>query len=128
MFRLLHHIAELFLTEKRRDLTLKFSCRLLPLLSPAQKINQLTKIPYSLVIIGFRLIQPHVDDQDDLLAHMVKSNDLVKEHEVHVAEVFCVLRLSSRTWFAVAEIVKGKIAYKTACEGRQVIKMRAPVG
>ena len=77
------------------------------------------------VVAGFTVRQPHIGDEDDLLLHVVKGDDLIEEHEIHVPEPLGILGGPVRRRLAVKKVVIGKVAYKTAGEGWQVIRTRA---
>lgn len=65
---------------------------------------------------SFRRVKRHVDDQDDFLAEVVKGDNLVKQHQVHILKVLRVLDLHPHGGFAATRVVVGKIADRTACK------------
>ena len=75
------------------------------------------------MIINLQIIGLDIQDQDQLLSVVVKSDDLVEQHQVHILEAFLVLRIQSEGRFAVFDIVIGKISYQTSGKGRQPRKL-----
>ena len=89
-----------------------------------QKIRHVFQFPDRLVVAGFRMFQVHVHDQHDFLAEVVKSDDLVEEHQVHILEPLRVFGLPFGRRLPVSQVIIGKIPYQTSCERRQIIKSR----
>ena len=82
---------------------------------------------HGLVVAGVRIVQRHVDDENDFLAEMVKSDDLVKEHQVQILEGVTVNGFTVGSRFAVAQIVVSEISDEPAGKRRQIRQMGALV-
>ena len=80
---------------------------------------------HSLVIARFRIRKRHIDNQDDLLPKVVKGNDFVKKHQIHILKRFGVQRIPPDRRFAVFEVIIGEIPDKTAGKGWKIGKARA---
>ena len=122
-----HHCAELLLIKQGCDLTCQPSGGFTLLSAVFQKIAELGKLHDCLVVADLYVIKRHIDDEDDLLFQMIEGDHLVEQHQINVLEVLCILRVTFHAWFAVSEIIIGKIADQSAREGRQIIKTRTLV-
>ena len=92
-----------------------------------QQLGQLVQPPDGFVVVGFQVfrIQRHIHDEHDLLPEVVKGDDLIEEHQVHILEVLGVLGLGAGFRFAVAQIIVGEVPHQTAREGGEVLEPRA---
>ena len=88
-----------------------------------QKLLHVVQFTLCSMIIDLQIIGLDIQDQDQLLSVVVKSDDLVEQHQVHILEAFLVLRIQSQGRFAVFDIVIGKISHKTSGKGRQPRKL-----
>ena len=70
------------------------------------------------------MLQVHVHNQHDFLAEVVKGDDLVEEHQVHILEPLRVFGLPFGRRLPVSQVIIGKIPYQTSCERRQIIESR----
>ena len=119
-FRRFHHPAELLFFKQGLHLPKKMASRLTLLFSGLKQLRKLTKLHDRPVVGRLPLIQLHVCNQDDLLPEIVKSDHLIKKHQIHVPELFRILRSCPHRRFAIAQIIVGKISHKTSGKGRQV--------
>ena len=124
----LDHLTVLFAVEQRRDLAGQFSCGLFLFRAVSDQVGKLSELCGRLVVADLDIVELHVDDQNDLLPHIVEGDHLVEQHQVNILERLAVLDLTSHARFAVAEIIVGKVADKAAGEGRKMHKPRALVG
>ncbi len=122
-----HHVAVTVLVEQGTYIAKESAARFLFLFAVLQKVCQLLQFEFCLVVPGFRVIERHVADEDDLLAEVVECDDFVKQHEVDIFELFAVLHVHANLRFTVAEEVVGEVADEAAGEGRQVVEGRALV-
>jgi hypothetical protein len=60
-----------------------------------------------------------IDDEEDLLFVIIKGNELVKKHKIHVLKTFLVKGIQIEAGFAVLDVVVGKVTHQTAGKGRQ---------
>ena len=74
------------------------------------------------MVIGFHIIRLRIDDQDDFLAVIIVSDDLMEQHQVYILKAFLILRIQLQGWLAVLDIIIGKISYQTTGKGRKIIK------
>ena len=119
---LLHHAAELFPVKQRRHLPQEPAGRLPLLCAVPQQLHKLSELHHSLVVAGLRLVQGHIDHENELLPQVVKGDDLVKEHQVEVPKGLRVLHLRPDRWLAVPEIVIREVSHQSAGEGREGIE------
>ena len=99
-------------------------------LSGTQEIAHLFQLHDRPVVLSlqcpFRVFpETHICDQDDLLPEMVKGDDLVKEHQIHIFKCFGILCLCPHRGFAVSEIIIGEISYQSSGKGGKILKSRA---
>ncbi len=92
---------------------------MLCLFSIQQELLHVVQLPLRSMIIDLQIIGLDIQDQDQLLSVIVKSDDFVEQHQVHILEAFLVLRIQPQGRFAVFDIVIGKISYQTSGKGRQ---------
>ena len=90
-----------------------------------EQLPELLQLHDGLVVARLRVLQGHVHDEDDLLLHVVKGDDLVKEHQVHVLEGLGVLRVHAGGRFAVGQVVVREVADQAPGEGGQIVKLGA---
>ncbi len=90
------HAAVVLPVEKRTDFRFQDACRFLLLLPGADEPRQVLQLTLRLPVRGLRLRKINVDDQNDLLAEVVKRNHLVEQHQVHVLEILRVLRVQTK--------------------------------
>ena len=64
---------------------------------------------------------------DNLLAEMVKCDDLIKQHQIHILKMLAILDRSSHRGLRIAQIIIGKISDQPAGKGRQLRDPRASV-
>jgi len=96
---------------------------MLCLFSIQQELLHVVQLPLRSMIIDLQIIGLDIQDQDQLLSVIVKSDDFVEQHQVHILEAFLVLRIQPQGRFAVFDIVIGKISYQTSGKGRQSRKL-----
>ena len=75
-----------------------------------------------LIIARLWIREWHIDDQDDLLPKVIKSNDLVKKHQIHILKRFGIQCVPPDRRFAVFEVVIREIPDKTAGKGGKMGK------
>ncbi len=93
MLCLLDHRAVLLFVEQGLNLTLQDPRCLLLRGSVAKERFEVLELHLRPLVLGLRIGKVDVDDENDLLSHVVEADDLVKEHQVDVLEVlgvFCV--------------------------------------
>ena len=66
---------------------------MLCLFSIQQELLHVVQFPLRSMIIDLQIIGLDIQDQDQLLSVVVKSDDLVEQHQVHILEAFLVLRI-----------------------------------
>ena len=81
------------------------TCRLLFRCAVFKDISHLTDLKLCLVVAGLAFLKAHVCDEDYLLTEVVKCDDLVKEHEVNVLEVFSIFGIYPQCLFPVGKEV-----------------------
>lgn len=81
---------------------------MLCLFSIQQELLHVVQLPLRSMIIDLQIIGLDIQDQDQLLSVIVKSDDFVEQHQVHILEAFLVLRIQPQGRFAVFDIVIGK--------------------
>ena len=79
------------------------------------------------IVGGFRVLGPDIDDQEHPLPVIVKGNDLVKEHHVHVTEFVGILRLKAERGLRALKVIVGKIPDQASCKRRKALHDRSPV-
>ena len=72
-----------------------------------------------LVILCLQILAADVDDEDHFLPEMIKGNDLVEQHQIHVFKPFFILRSKLQRRFCIFHVIVGEISYQSAGEGRQ---------
>ena len=92
---------------------------MLCLFSIQQKLLHIVQFPLCPMIIDFQIVGFDVQDQDQLLSVIIKCNNLVEQHQVHILESFLVLRIQMQSRFTVFDVIIGKISYQTSGKGRQ---------
>ena len=122
---LLHHSAEVLPAEQRRHRAQEPPGTVLLLCSGPQQLHKLSELQHRLVVAGLRLVQGHIDHENELLPQMVKGNDLVKEHQIKIPKFLAVLHLRPDGRLAVPQIVIGEVSHKPAGEGREMVKAGA---
>ena len=75
------------------------------------------------VVFCFQVFAADLADEEDLLAQIVESDDLVEEHEVDVLEPFRIDSVQVQGRFRVLDIVVGPVAHKAARKGGQVVQL-----
>ena len=88
-----------------------------------QKLLHIVQFPLCSMIIDLQIVRLDIQDQDQLLSVIVKSDDFVEQHQVHILKSFLVLCIQPQGRFAVFDIVIGKISYQTPGKGRQPRKL-----
>ena len=119
-----HHPAETFPVEERGDVAGQFSGRFGFAVAVPQEVCHLTQLQHCLVVAGFPVREPHIDDQNDFLPHMVEGDHLVEQHEVQILEAFGILGLTARGGFTVEEVVVGEVSHQSAGKGGQIVETR----
>ena len=127
MLRLPHHAAVLLPVKHRPHLRPQDARRLLLCLSGQDEVCHLPQLPLRLAVCGLRLRQIDVDDQNDLLRHIVERDDPVEQHQVHILELLAVLRVEMQRRFRILQKIVGKVADQAAGERREVIHPRRAV-
>ena len=124
---LFHHCAVGSFVKKRGHLAQQPACGFLLLGAGLQQLRQLLQPKNGFVVVRFQRIrlQRHIHDEHDLLPQIVKGDDLIKKHQVHILEAFGILRSGAGFRLAVTKVIVGKVAHKTAGEGGQLCKARA---
>ena len=101
----------------------KLTGNMLCLFSVQQKLLHVVQFPLRPMIIDLQILGLDIQDQDQLLSVVVKGDDFVEQHQVHILEAFLVLRIQPQGRFAVFDIVIGKISYQSSGKGRQPRKL-----
>ena len=101
------------------------SARLLFAFAVPQQVREGLQVVLRLAVSGFRVVERDIDDEDDFLPDVVERDDLVKQHQVRVAEPFGVDGLPPDGRFAVTEVIVGEVPDESAREGRQSLQPRA---
>ena len=125
MARLFDHGAVGSLVKQRRHLAQQTTGAFPAFLTAAQKLCHPRKLQQRLIVVRFQVIQCHIGNQDDLLAAVVKGNDLVKEHQIDILEGFRIHCRRAGLRLTVAEIIVGEVTHKAAGKGRQPRQTRA---
>ena len=79
------------------------------------------------LIFFFDIFHSGIGDHDDLLTEVIKCDDLVKKHHIHILEALGILRIQIQLWLAVFHIVIGEISNQTAGKGRKTRNLRTCV-
>ena len=85
------------------------------------------KVKQSLVVACFKVVCLNVYDIDDLVFLVVNGDNLVKKHEVNIAEILFIENVKIELRFAVFYVIKSEVANQTACERRKLFKLRGLV-
>lgn len=118
----LDHRAELLFGKERRDFAEEPSEGLLLFFAGFEKGDELLQLEPGLVVADLDVAERHVDDEHDLLPHVVESDDLIEQHQIDVLEAVLVLLAAADARLAVFEIVVGEAAHKPAGEGGEVVE------
>ena len=121
------HRAELLFGEERCDFAEEPPRRFLLLFAGFEERDELLKLELCLVVADLDVAERHVDDEHDLLPHMVEGDDLVKEHQIDILEAVLVLLAAADARLAVFEIIVRKIPHEPAGEGGEVVEAGASV-
>ena len=122
---LLHHGAVGGFVEEGRHLSQQPPAGLLLLLAVFQQISQVLQRPDRPVVAGLGIGEAHVGHQDQLLPEVVKGDDLVEEHQVHVPELLRILCLPLCRGLLIGQVIVGEIPYQASGEGGEVVEFRA---
>ena len=122
-----YHVTEPFLLKQRLHCACKMSARFTLSCSVHQKICHLRELHLGFVVTCFRIAQIQIADQDDLLPVVVKGDDLVKKHQIHVLKVFRILYFCFHRRFGIGQIVIGKISDQSSGERWQILHFRTAV-
>lgn len=82
--------------------------RFLLLFAGFEERDELLKLKLCLVVADLDVAERHVDDEHDLLPHMIEGDDLVKEHQIDILEAVLVLLATADARLAVFEIIVRK--------------------
>ena len=113
----LHHIAVPLFVKERPEIgsaAARFHRSHLPV---GEEPSHGFQFHLCLVVFRLQILTADVDDEDDLLPEMVKSDNLVKEHQVHIFKPFFVLCIQLQGRFCVFHVIVGEISYQSAGEG-----------
>ena len=125
---LLHHPAEGRPVKEGGHRAGEAAGRLCLLLPGAQEAAHLLQLQHRLVVVDLHVLQGHVHHEDDLLPQMVKGDDLVKEHQVHILEGLAVRDVTLRRGFLVGQVIVGEVPHQPPGEGGQARQPGAAVG
>ena len=125
MLGLFYHGAELLLGKKRLELGGHFAGVLRGGGAVADQVRHAVQLPHGSGVVGFNVIQRHVDDEDDFLPQVVKGDELIKQHQVHIAEAFGVSGVQVQGRLKILDVVISKVADKAARKRRQIGQPRA---
>lgn len=101
--------------------------RFLLLFAGFEERDELLKLKLCLVVADLDVAERHVDDEHNLLPHMIEGDDLVKEHQIDILEVVLVLLAAADARLAVFEMIVRKIPHEPAGEGGEVVGAGASV-
>ena len=105
VFRLFHHIAKLHFVKQRCYFTEQPAAGILLLFSVFKKLCKLFQFHNRFVVSDLHIVQRHIDDENNFLSQVVKSNNLVKKHQVHILEVFGIFHDAFYARFTVPEVI-----------------------
>ena len=97
------------------------------MLSVSDQLCHLCKLHFGFLVRIFQITGHHSGDQKYLLSVMVKRDNLVKKHEIHVPEIFYCFIGKLKLRLAVFNVIVGEISYQTASECRHFFEYRALV-
>ncbi len=119
---LFHHGTVLSLVKQGRKVAQQLQGRNGLLFLPLHQCLHIFQLHHRPVIAGLGIICLHIGDQHDLLAVIVKGNDLVKEHQVHILKAVLILRIQLQRRFAVLDIIIGEISHKPSGKAGQSLQ------
>ena len=88
---LLHHTAVAVPVEQGGKVPQQPARLLLPGGALLQQRRHVFQLHHCLIVAGFRILQRHIGNEDNLLPQMVKGDHLIKQHQVHILELLTVL-------------------------------------
>ncbi len=124
---LLDHVAVAVFVKIRAYVGFEHSLRVPVRFAVSKEILHRVDLQLCSAVCRIRFREIHVDDEDDLLLQVVEGNDLVKEHQIHVLEVLCIIRVQMQRLLCVLQIIVGEISNQPPCKGRKVIDPRCLV-
>ena len=92
----------------------------------ADQVRQLLQLISGFVVAGFNLVRPRAGNQDNFLPQMIKSNHLVKQHQVDVLKC-AVLVGEVQRGFGIADVRVGEITDQAAGKRRHPLNFGAVV-
>ena len=105
MLSFLHHFAVLLSVKERFRFAQQLSARLVFLLAVSQKPDKLVQLHNRLIISDLNVIKRHIYYKNYFLPYMVKSNNLVKKHQINVLKCLCILCFAFNSRFAVPKVI-----------------------
>ena len=93
MLGFLHHATIGCFVEQWLKICPELTGNMLCLLSIQHAFLDVVQLPLRSMIIDLQIIGLDIQDQDQLLSVIVKSDDFVEQHQVHILEAFLVLRI-----------------------------------
>ena len=82
------------------------------------------KFQFCPVILGLQILTSDIYDQDDLLTEMVKCDDLVKQHQIHILKPFLVFCIQHQRRLCIFHVIVGKISYQSTGKCRKIFNLR----
>ena len=127
MSRLLDQRRIFFRRKLRAEVRGHMSARLLDRRFALQKVPHLPQGLDRRRIVFFQPVELHIDKQDDFLPVVVKSDNLRKEHEVHILKALAVPVREPQGRLRIFHIIVSKVADQAAGKGREFRNARRAV-
>ena len=119
---LFHHFAVFLFLKKRLEIGEAVSGLRFCRLSVPDQVSHLLQLEQSVIVFRIQVIQTDVNNQNDLLAVVVKGNHLVEQHQVNILESLGVHGVQMKRGFCIFQIIIGEITNQPAGERGKVVK------
>ena len=120
MLCLLHHVTVAFPVKQGRKVSQQMPGRFLLGDAGLLQRRHALQFHHCLVVPGFRILQRHIGNEDDLLPEVVKGDYLIEQHQIHVLEILRVPGLQIHGRLCILQKVVGEVSHQSAGKGRQL--------